>query len=390
MNEGTNIAAYLENKISTDLQLKLGYYGVKNRNRLQMNEFNAQEALRLEREFINSHTIYAKSKYKKNLGIPALCNTLSTILVKSLKKNIPGILNKINKELIDAETKLDRLGTPLPEEESLKSALIHKTIAKLSRKYISVLEDRGKNINTARNIKNYFKELRKTMLALEPFSKKITSDQYIKAAIDNCEGNHMSFPSPPVEVLEQMLKDPKLRPFELIIKPSHKCSQDIMGELTELIEVLIKDLGIERFPKFSKLISTVTLNKVLLVGISNLYKHIREEIECQENYIWTDETAFLHILEKSNTCNIDVMRRLASNYYKSIIYILQDTIPKKIMLYLVNFSEKELSIQLYDAIKNESHEELLTEYEEIETERKSLQKSITEFKNAISMINEIM
>ena len=84
------------------------------------------------------------------------------------------------------------------------------------------------------------------------------------------------------------------------------------------------------------------------------------------------------------------MRRLASNYYKSIIYILQDTIPKKIMLYLVNFSEKELSIQLYDAIKNESHEELLTEYEEIETERKSLQKSITEFKNAISMINEIM
>ena len=298
MNEGTNIAAYLENKISTDLQLKLGYYGVKNRNRLQMNEFNAQEALRLEREFINSHTIYAKSKYKKNLGIPALCNTLSTILVKSLKKNIPGILNKINKELIDAETKLDRLGTPLPEEESLKSALIHKTIAKLSRKYISVLEDRGKNINTARNIKNYFKELRKTMLALEPFSKKITSDQYIKAAIDNCEGNHMSFPSPPVEVLEQMLKDPKLRPFELIIKPSHKCSQDIMGELTELIEVLIKDLGIERFPKFSKLISSVTLNKVLLVGISNLYKHIREEIECQENYIWTDETAFLHILKK--------------------------------------------------------------------------------------------
>ena len=84
------------------------------------------------------------------------------------------------------------------------------------------------------------------------------------------------------------------------------------------------------------------------------------------------------------------MRLLASNYYKSIIYVLQDTIPKKIMLYLVNFSEKELSIQLYDAIKNEDHTELLTEYEEIENERRALQKNITELRGAINMINEIM
>ena len=390
MNEGTNITAYLENKISKDLQLKHGYYGVKNRNKMQMSEFNAQNGLRLEKEYICAHPIYCKAKYKKNLGIPALCDNLSNILVRSLKKNIPGILNKINKELAEAEIKLDRLGSALPEGDSLKSALIHKTIAKLSRRYISILEDRGKNINTARNIKNHFRELRKTLVSLDPFSKEHTNDQYINAAIDNCEGNHMSFPSPPIEVLEQMLKDPVLKPFELVIKPSHKCAQDIMAELTELIEILLKDLGIDRFPKFSKLISNVLLNKVLLKGIENLYIHIRGEIECQENYIWTDETAFLHILEKNNTCNIDVMRLLASNYYKSIIYVLQDTIPKKIMLYLVNFSEKELSIQLYDAIKNINHGELLTEYEEIETERRGLQKNIAELRGAINMINEIM
>ena len=239
MNEGTNITAYLENKISKDLQLKHGYYGIKNRNKMQMYEFNAQDGLRLEKEYIQSHPVYCKLKYKKNLGIPSLCQNLSNILVKSLKKNIPGILNKINKELTDAEMKLDRLGSALPEEDSLKSALIHKTIAKLSRRYISILEDRGKNINTARNIKNHFKELRKTLVSLDPFSKEHTNDQYINAAIDNCEGNHMSFPSPPIEVLEQMLKDPKLKPFELVIKPSHKCSQDIMAELTELIEILL-------------------------------------------------------------------------------------------------------------------------------------------------------
>ena len=390
MNEETDITPYLENKISRDLQLKLGYYGVKNRNKVQMNEFNAIDGLRLEKEFISSHRIYSNSKYKNNLGIPALCNNLSDVLVKSLKKNIPSILEKINKDLLDAKEQLSKLGTPIPEEDTLKSAFVHKTISKLSRKYISILEDRGKNINTARNIKKCFLELRKTMMELEPFSKENTSDQYIKNSIDNCEGNHMSFPSPPVEVLEQMLKDPNLKPFNYILKPSHKCSQDIMAELTELLDVLIKDLGISRFPKFSKLISVTVLNNVFLEGISKLYTVIEEEIACQENYIWTNETNFLNILDNNNTCNTDVMRVLATNYYKSIIYILQDTIPKKIMLYLVCFSQKKLSIELYRLIKAENINELLTEYDEIETERASLQKTINEFSHAKKMIDEIL
>ena len=187
-----------------------------------------------------------------------------------------------------------------------------------------------------------------------------------------------------------MLKDPNLKPFNYILKPSHKCSQDIMAELTELLDVLIKDLGISRFPKFSKLISVTVLNNVFLKGISKLYTVIGEEIECQENYIWTNETNFLNILDNNNTCNIDVMRVFATNYYKSIIYILQDTIPKKIMLYLVCFSQKNLSIELYRLIKEENINDLLTEYDEIEIERASLQKTINEFSNAKKMIDEIL
>ena len=390
MNEGNDIGAYLQNKISKDLQLKLGYYGIKNRNKLQMAEYNAVEGLKLEKEYIKSHRVYSQNKYKNNLGVIALCNNLSNVLVKSLKKNIPSILEKINKDLTAARGELTKLGTPIPEEEVLKSAFVHKTIAKLSRTYISILEDRGKNINTARNIKKCFLELRKNMGTLEPFSKENTSDKYIKSSIDNCEGNHMSFPSPPVEVLEQMLKDPKLKPFNYIIAPSHKCSENIMAELTELLEILIKDLGITRFPQFSKLIHTVIINKVFLQGINKLYKVIEEEISCQENYIWTNEVTFLNILDNNNTCNVDVMRLLANNYYKSIIYILQDTIPKKIMLYLVTFSEKNLSNELYSSVKKENIDELLREYDEIEGERKTLQKTIIELTNAKKMIDEIL
>ena len=390
MNEGTDITCYLENKISRDLQLKMGYFGVKNRNKIQSTELSALEGLQIEQEFISSHAVYSNPRYHKNLGIPALCSNLSAILVKALKKNIPSILDKINKELMESETKLLKLGEAIPDEDTLKSALIHKTIANLSRQYISVLEDRGKNINTARNIKNHFKTLRTALYDLKPFSEKNTSDQYIKVAIDNCEGNHMSFPSPPVEVLEQILQDPNLKTFRLVVEPSQNCSQNIMAELIELLDILIKDLGVDRFPKFAKLISTVILNDVLLVGMSDLYTQIRTEIDCQENYIWTDETNFLNTLESSSTCNVSVMRSLASNYFNSIVYILQDILPKKIMFYLVSFSQKELSIKLYRAVKEQDIHELLTEYAEIDTERTNLKHTIKEFKKAIDMINEIL
>mgnify|MGYP006128427481 CR=1 FL=1 len=390
MNDGTDITKYLENKISRDLQLKMGYFGVKNRNKIQSTELSALEGLKIEEEFLKSHPVYSNPKYHKNLGIPALCSNLSNVLVKALKKNIPTILDKINKELLDAETKLLKLGGAIPDEDTLKSALIHKTIANLSRQYISVLEDRGKNINTARNIKNHFKALRMTLSELKPFSKDNMSDQYIKMAIDNCEGNHMSFPSPPVEVLEQILQDPGLKIFNLVMEPSQKCAQNIMAELTELLEILITDLGVDRFPKFSKVISSVILNQVLLVGINNLYTQMHAEVDCQENYIWTDETNFLTTLESSSTCNVSVMRSLASNYFNSIIYILQDVLPKKIMFYLVNFSQKELSVKLYHAVKDLDINELLTEYAEIDRERTNLKHTIKEFKKAISMINGVL
>ena len=60
------------------------------------------------------------------------------------------------------------------------------------------------------------------------------------------------------------------------------------------------------------------------------------------------------------------------------------------MLYLVSFSEKNLSIKLYSSIKNHDINELLTEYDEVENERKSLQKNILELTNAKKMIDEIL
>ena len=388
MNEGTDITNYLENRVSRDLQLKLGYFGIKNRNKVEMSSMNVIDGLKAEAEFFKTHRIYSNNKYKDNLGIPSLCKNLSAVLVKSLKRNLPTILEKINTELRNNEAELSKLGNPIPQDEHMKAAYVHKTISKLSRNYTSVLEDRGKNINTGRNIKNHFNVFRETIGKMRPFTDY--SEKYILNAIANCEGNHMSFPSPPVEVLEQLIKDIHKRPMNLVFDPSYKCVQSIMGELSELLDILVKDDGLERFPNFYKLLTQTFMNSVLMPSLNNLHKVIDEEIKCQENYVWTDNIKFIEALNNSKDNNVEVMKMLASNYYEAIIYVLQDIIPKKIMYHMVSFSQRELSAKLYDVVKDKKNDELLAEYDDIHVKRTNLEKTVKELKSAQTLVQSIM
>ena len=94
-----------------------------------------------------------------------------------------------------------------------------------------------------------------------PFNGDNCADEYISLAIDNCEGNHMSFPSPPIEVMEQIIKDNNKKPVDKLFEPSKICANKIMSELVSLTSILIDDLGIIRFPHFSKIIKSKNSHK---------------------------------------------------------------------------------------------------------------------------------
>jgi hypothetical protein len=252
------------------------------------------------------------------------------------------------------------------------------------------LDDRGKIISTGRNIKQHFVDYRKTLISLDPFNEKDCSNSYIDQVISNCEGNHMAFPSPPVEVLEQIIKDRHSRPLQIVNGPSKKCAQTVMNELTELLELIVKDLGVDRFPSFNKLIITTCINDVFMPALQDTYNHIDDELNSQENYIWTDNSQFQEILHNSKQSTAQIMRQLCKTYFGSIIYILQDTIPKKIIYCLVNNSQKEISTKLYEKIKTTNFGELLVEYDDIHLQRLELEKSIKELNSAKELIETII
>ena len=390
MNEGTDVTHLLENKVSKDLQLGYGYYAIKNRNKIEMDSMNVLEGLKAEYTYFTEHPIYSNHRYKEYMGIPCLCKNLSGLLVKSLKKSFPRILEKINRDLESNTASLNKLGVPIPEEDTMKSAFVHKTIAKLTRAFISILEDRGKIINSGRNVKQQFLEFRETVDSLTPFSKENCNDSYIMDAISNCEGNHMSFPSPPVEVLEQLMKDPIKRPIFNINQYAQKCSQNIMNELNVLIEHILEEQSINRFPELNKLITKTCLNDVFIPHLNKTYKALEDELSSQENYIWTDDLKFNEALVDSTSSNVEVMRILAENYFKATIYILQDTIPKKIMYYLVTQSQKDIGAKLYEIIKKTDLKDLLKEVDNIQEKRNNLDKVIKDLRSAKELIEGIM
>ena len=60
-------------------------------------------------------------------------------------------------------------------------------------------------MKTGRRIKDVFISGREKIAKLDPFSVQTFPDAYIMEGIKDCEGNHLSFPLPPVEVLEVSL-----------------------------------------------------------------------------------------------------------------------------------------------------------------------------------------
>jgi len=393
MNECTDITNLLESNVSVDLKLKYGYYGIRNRSKKESLEKNVMEGLELEKEYFENHKIYNDIKYKNKLGVPSLCTNLSYILIESIKTSLPHILKEINENLNINKIKLDKLGSPIPIDDHSKSTYIHHYIYTFCSKFIKIVEDRGNHINTARNIKDILINYRIRLNTINPFNVDNFPDKNIENAIINSQGNHMLGLSPPIEVLEQILKDSINKPIYKLYEPSIECLNNVFNELNSLMGILIDDIGIIRFPNFTKIIKNEVLNIILIENMNITKIKMKEQIEIQENYLWTDNKEFIDLLQNQTSLhetNITLMRKLLIHYYNSIVDVLQDTIPKTIMLFLVKNTEKELSTKLYEIVKNQELDHLLMEYSNINEERIKLQQNNIELNNTLKMIENII
>ena len=393
MNRGNNVENYLTGNISKDLSLKYGYYVIKNRNKQEMETMNIFEGIKAEESYFKNTNPYKNlsSEANQRLGIVNLSKRLSQILIENIRTHIPNIINEIGILYHKTLRELDDLGDSLPSENEAKMSLLNNTLIKITNNFDIALNKRGSEINTGRQVKDCLIKYRNYIDSISQFNQQKCNDEYLNNLIQNCEGNHMSLPTPTIEMLEKCIKDKELNAFNDLLVPSLSCNRAIADILIHLSDLLTNKY-LSGLPKLS-----LKINELIRVEINknekNTIKKIEEIIDMERNYIWTDDPTFANFLKQlsSKQINNSTIRQSLIEYFKCVKNIIKHSIPKSIMLSLISETSKNIQNKIYDAIQKNKNTYLglIVEVNEVTEKRNKLKEYKTKLETAKKILESL-
>ena len=406
MNEDNDISNYLENNVSNDLKLKYGYYGIRNKgitkydasnnNSNILSKSSWSEIVNSEKQYFLGHPVYRNDKYKNRLGIPTLSINLSNILVHNIKLCLPSVLTNINKQQEEITKELETLGEGIPNNKEVKFTMLNNMITLYIKNFVQAIEYRGSSHQTGRYIKERFEEYRNNIDKLNPFND--IDENYLNEILKSYDGLHMSFSYLPIEVLENTIKDNKIRPIYKLYEPSHNLLEKTLDLLNDLNKRILEEKPFSKYPNLIRIMNTVIINDLLIPRLQKCEIKLKELVEQEESLIWTDDKNFQNIMitefpkiVSNNKFNIEKFKIVLYEYFKTVVRNIRDIVPKSIVYYLVKNSCENISTVLYEKIlsTNIDTNNLLEEFPEIEERRKILDKTnkdIIEIKKLVESI----
>lgn len=115
MDRGTDCRDILDNKV---FPLQRGYVGVVNRSQMDIQgNKSIQHAQKVEANFFADHDKY--KSIAKRLGTPHLQLVLSTQLAEHIRKNLPALQDKLEKQKISIEEEIKQLKESLPTDDMM-------------------------------------------------------------------------------------------------------------------------------------------------------------------------------------------------------------------------------------------------------------------------------
>ena len=409
MDAGTDAKKALMNE---EIPLKLGYVGVKNRSKLDLNnKISMAETARKEKEFFKTHPVY-KNLPAGHLGTSVLINKLTKIYFKIIRENLPRIVKAINERVKTAEEELQGLGQPMPTDEAGKMSLLWNMINDFCDMFRKVLQGKVNNKRTnflegegGFKIKILYKKL------LEEFTDdyKATAgyrDEDINYALTIHEGDSIpGFPS--VDAFIYLLR-PQL---EKLKDPIEECFQEVF----QYIDFLSGKIMEKTFTRFPQAINDMTdLVSNYLIEERDKTKYLIDcVVDMELNYLFTNDYDYLnnfttfipkqHHQHHSNPQNtnefkpeppidaknifIKEIRNRIEAYFKLIVRNLRDSIPKIMGNFLVKEIQENMQLKLYNKLYNAREmTDLLNEPENIAERRKELNDMIKVMKNAQKII----
>ena len=355
MNKDSNINNYLINDISNDLQLKHGYFAIKNK----IHEKDLEE-----HTYFNTHAVYSTSP-KDKLGIVNLTKYINKVLIISIQENLPLIIEKIDKRLHIINNELGKYNNTYKNSDN-KYQILNIIITEFSQNIINAINNYGINVNYAKLIKDIFIKYRNNLDKINPFES--LNKDVINYIINKSESNHMFSEVMLIHIMEKCLQDKKTQPIYLLNEPSNECLNDIINLLNTLVDEIIIYNNIINYNELCLFFKHI-IKDLINSYKKDIYNIIINLIKCEEAYIWTESVEFKQTFSESNINNIS---NLCSIYYSTIKDNFKNNIPKAIMFHMINKLEKNICTELLEKIQNQDINKLLYENEDTINKRNEL------------------
>ncbi|KAL4709783.1 hypothetical protein ACJJTC_001237 [Scirpophaga incertulas] len=242
MDEGTDARDVLENKL---LPLRRGYIGVVNRSQKDIDgRKDISAALAAERKFFLSHPSYRH--IADRLGTPYLQRVLNQQLTNHIRDTLPGLRDKLQKQLLTLEKDVDQYKHFRPDDPSIKTKAMLQMIQQLQTDFERTIEGSGSaQINTnelsgGAKINRLFHERFPFEIVKMEFDEKELRRE-IAFAIRNIHGIRVGLFTPDM-AFEAIVK----KQIGRLKEPCLKCVDLVVQELSNVVRVCTERMS--RYP----------------------------------------------------------------------------------------------------------------------------------------------
>ncbi|XP_075987379.1 dynamin-1 shibire isoform X11 [Anticarsia gemmatalis] len=292
MDEGTDARDVLENKL---LPLRRGYIGVVNRSQKDIDgRKDIAAALAAERKFFLSHPSYRHMADR--LGTPYLQRVLNQQLTNHIRDTLPGLRDKLQKQLLALEKDVDQYKHFRPDDPSIKTKAMLQMIQTLQTDFERTIEGSGSaQINTnelsgGAKINRLFHERFPFEIVKMEFDEKELRRE-IAFAIRNIHGIRVGLFTPDM-AFEAIVKKQIAR----LKEPSLKCVDLVVSELSNVVRICTERMS--RYPRLRE-----ETERIIMSHVRSREQMCKDQlvllIDCELAYMNTNHEDFIGFANES-------------------------------------------------------------------------------------------
>ncbi|XP_069380086.1 dynamin-1-like protein isoform X4 [Paralichthys olivaceus] len=374
MDAGTDALEVLLGRV---IPVRLGIIGVVNRSQHDINtQKSLEDCTRDEHAFLQRHYPSLASR----AGSRYLAKTLSRLLMHHIRDCLPELKTRVTVLSSQYQARLNSYGQPVEDH----SATLLQIVTKFASDYCNTIEGTARYIQTselcggARICYIFHETFGRTLQSIDPLGGLTELD--ILTAIRNATG-----PRPALFVPEVSFELLAKRQIKRLEEPSLRCVELVHEELQRIIQ---------HCSSFS------TQAEALDGGKRWKNDKVAEEKAPPAGFGSPSKGQAINLLDTAvpvsrklssrEQRDCEVIQRLINCYFLIVRKSIQDSVPKTVMHFLVNFVKEHLQSELVGQLyKQTLLQDLLIESQDTAQQRTEVAQMLEALKKANNIISEI-